>query len=116
MIRRVVFERFAKSGAVKTGHRYITRTITMSPGLPGVNCQVFVTFPLASRVKVGAPAFADVHEPATSTSIIRLLQLIKIGRLEQTTAANWDWVMLWACAWPVRISRLDWFTAVSRSC
>src|ERR1700732_2043744 len=40
IIRRVLFERFAKSGAVKTGHRYITRTITMSPGLPGVNCQV----------------------------------------------------------------------------
>ena len=51
MISRVPLAWFAQlkpSEPKKTGQRYITRTTTISPAFPGLNCQVLLTFPLAS--------------------------------------------------------------------
>src|ERR1019366_3775225 len=58
MIRRVPFDRLDKlkpSGPSQNGHWYITRTTTICPAVPGLNCQVLVTCPDPLNVRVGVP-------------------------------------------------------------
>src|SRR5581483_11669464 len=64
--RRLPFDRLDRlrpSGPKNTGHWYMTRITTMLPALPGLNCQVLVTLPEASKVSVGAEVTALENEP-----------------------------------------------------
>src|SRR5437764_10452550 len=72
------FERLNPSGPSTTGHMYITRRTTISPTSPGLNCQVLLTAPELSNVKVGIAVSAVDHELATCTSIIKPLQVKNI--------------------------------------
>src|SRR5450755_4236896 len=82
------FDRLSPSGPRKTGHSYMTRMTTISPGFPGLYCQVLVTCPLPSWFKLGIAVLAVANEAAVCTSIMSPLQLNSAWTFPQTAAAK----------------------------
>src|SRR4051794_30896128 len=91
----------------------MTRTTTISPAAPALNCQPFVTCPRVSKVNVGADVFADDQVLATCTSTIKPSQLKRMTACLQTACLKSSFFICCDCTCLVRMRRLDCCTTDS---